>query len=142
MITLKELSDITEIKAKFEKEEKIREEIEHKEKIEKQYQDVIRNLDRRLLSTALDGKRKLSVIEFSALSYENISKDLDKKMGAYRNYYCAWGKTVFESDVLENMTGNFKRIYDYLKENNLNPKIDYWTDGGGYEEGFKLVVEW
>lgn len=142
MINLKELSKIVERKDEIEQEEKIRKEKERKERFEKEYQDAIKNLEERLVTAATDGKRKLSVAHFSAFSGYNITDNLHKKRGNHGNYYCAWNKSIFESDVIENMSGNLKRVYDYLIENNLNPKIDYWTDGGGQDEGFELVVVW
>lgn len=142
MIDLNQLSKIVERKSEIEQEEKLRREKERKEKYEKEYQDAIFNLEERLVTAATEGKRKLCVAHFSAFSGYNISDELHKKRGNHGNYYVAWNKSIFESDVIENMSGNLKRVYDYLKENNLNPKIDYWTDGGGQDEGFELVVVW
>lgn len=142
MIKLKKLSKIVERKAEIEKEEQIRKEKKRNELFEEEYQDAIKNIEERLVATASEGKSKLSVAHFSAFSGYNISDNLHKKIGNHGNYCCAWNKSIFESDVIENMSGNLKRVYDYLIENNLNPKIDYWTDGGGLDEGFELVVVW
>lgn len=70
--------------------------------------------------------------------------ELEKRRDYLRtsNYCVAWNKSIFEKDVIECMTGNFKRVYDYLVKEGLNPKVDYWTDGGGQDEGFELVIEW
>lgn len=142
MIQLNDLTKITENKSQRDKEEQLRRERERTEKFEKEYQEAISNLEQRLKDAATDGKRKLSVSHFSAFSGGNISDELHKKRGSFGNYYVAWNKAIFESDVIENMQGNLKRVFDYLKENNLNPKVDYWTDGGGQDEGFELVVVW
>jgi hypothetical protein len=142
MIHLNELKEITENKFQRDKEEQLRIEKEINEKFENEYQEVISNLEQRLRDAATNGQRKLAVAHFSAFSGGNVSNLLHKKRGNYGNYYVAWSKTIFESDVIENMQGNLKRVYDYLKENNLNPKVYYWTDGGGQDEGFELVVAW
>lgn len=142
MIQLNELTKITENKFQRDKEEQLRRERERTEKFEKEYWEAISNLEQRLIDAATDGKRKLSVAHFSAFSGGNISEGLHKKRGSFGNYYVAWNKAIFESDVIENMQGNLKRVFDYLKENNLNPKVNYWTDGGRQDEGFELVIVW
>lgn len=142
MIQLSELAKIAENKHQRDKEAQLRREREQSEKFEQEYQKAISNLEQRLKDAATDGKRKLTVAHFSAFFGENISDRLHKKRGSFGNYYVAWNKSIFESDVIENMQGNLKRVFEYLKENNLNPKIDYWIDGGGQDEGFQLVVVW
>ena len=141
MINLNQLSKIVERKLEIEQEEHLRKEKLRQEKYEKEYQDAIFNLEERLITSAKEGKRKLCVAHFSAFSY-NILDELHKKRGNCRNYCVAWNNSIFESDVIQYMSGNLKRVYEYLKENNLNPKINYWTDGGGQDEGFELVVVW
>jgi Zn/Cd-binding protein ZinT len=142
MIQLNKLSKIASGKAERDEQERLEREREYNEKQEKQYQEVIENLEQRLKNAALDGKNQLEVAHFSAFTGGNISDRLHKKRGSYGNYYVAWNKAIFESDVIENMQGNLKRVYDYLQSNNLNPIVNYWTDGGGMDEGFELVVEW
>ena len=142
MIQLNELSKIASGKAERKEQERLERERKYNEKQEKEYQDVIVNLEQRLKDAALDGKNKLRVAHFSAFNDGNVSDRLYKKRGSYGNYYVAWNNTIFESDVIDNMQGNLKRVYDYLQTNNLNPKVNYWTDGCGMDEGFELVVEW
>lgn len=142
MIQLNELSKIASEKAKRDEQERLEGERKYNVKQEKEYREAVENLEQRLKNAALDGKNKLRIVGFSAFDSENVSNRLHKKRGSYENYYVAWNKTIFESDVIENMQGNLKRIYDYLQANNLKPKVNYWTDGGGVDEGFELVVEW
>ena len=149
MIQLNELSKIAlgkaerkEQAAEREEQARVKREREYNEKQEKQYQEAIKNLEQRLKDAALDGKNNLRVAHFSAFIGGNVSERLHKKRGSYGNYYVAWNKTIFESDVIECMQGNLKRVYDYLQENGLNPKVDYWIAGGGMDEGFELVVQW
>lgn len=142
MIQLNELSKIASGKAERDEQERLERERKYNEKQEKEYRDTIENLEQRLKNAALDGKNKLNIAHFSAFTGGNVSDNLYKKRGSYGNYYVAWNKAIFESDVIENMQGNLKRVYDYLQANNLKPKVNYWTDGGGMDEGFELVVEW
>ena len=142
MIQLNELSKIASEKAERDKQDRLEQERKYNEKQEKEYQKAIENLEQRLKNAALDGKKKLQIAHFSAFNGGNISDRLHKKRGDYGNYYVAWNKVIFERDVIENMQGNLKRVYDYLQTNNLKPKVNYWTDGGGMDEGFELVVKW
>jgi|AOAMet1_18_M0_10_1038524.scaffolds.fasta_scaffold13903_4 hypothetical protein len=142
MIQLNELSKIASGKAERDEQERLERERKYNEKQEKEYREAIENLEQRLKNAALDGKNKLRIAHFSAFTGRNVSDRLHKKRGSYGNYYVAWNKSVFESDVIENMQGNLKRVYDYLQANNLKPRVNYWTDGGGMDEGFELVVEW
>lgn len=144
MVTLDELAKIVKNKeSKYERELK-RANKKQIDEHNKEYLDIIHNLSGRLKDAATDGLREYTVAQFSAFGFGLNQTLLDgirvKKSG---NYYCAWvDKEITEQDVIEHMTGNLKRVYDYLKENNLNPHIDYWTDGGGMDEGFRIKIKW
>lgn len=141
MIQLAELSKIADSKKERDEAARLLREKELNEKYEQEYQDAIFELEKRLKDAATDGIRKLSVAHFSAFGC-NFSDELQKRRGTHGNFYVAWKIAIFEKDVVECMQCNFKRLYNYLKENNLNPKIEYWTDGGGMYEGFEIVIEW
>lgn len=141
MIQLTELSKIADSKKERDEAARVLREKELNEKYEKEYQDATFDLEKKLKDAATDGRKSFAVAHFSAFSY-NVSDKLHKRRGTHGNYYVAWNKSIFEKDVIECMEGNLKRVYDYLKENNLNPKIQYWTDGGGQDEGFELVIKW
>lgn len=141
MIQLKELSKIVERKEEIDQEAKIKREKENKERCQKEYENAILNLEERLINAATMGRKSLSVAHFSAFSGGNVSEKLHSKSKG-GNYYVSWGKSIFGKDVIEHMEGNLKRVYDYLQENGLDPKIEYWTDGGGQDEGFELVIKW
>lgn len=142
MIQLNELSKIVSGKAERDEQERLEREQKYNEKQEREYQEVIENLEQRLKKAALDGKKKLIVAKFSAFNGGNVSDRLHKKIGSHRSYYASWNEVIFESDVIENMQGNLKRVYDYLKINNLYPKVGYWLYKSGRDEGFSLVVKW
>lgn len=142
MIQLAELSKIADSKKERDEAARLLREKELNEKYEKEYQDAIFDLEKKLKDAATDGKRKLSVAIFSAFSY-NFSDELKKRRGSHGNYYVAWKKNAIKpKDVIECMRGNFKRVFLYLLESGLNPVIEYWTDGGGMDEGFEIVIKW
>lgn len=59
------------------------------------------------------------------------------------NMYCAWrDKVVSQKDVEKYMKGAFRRIMNELNRLELNPIIEFTTDGGGMWEGFGIVVKW
>ncbi|MGL5717672.1 MAG: hypothetical protein ACRCX2_31965 [Paraclostridium sp.] len=124
--SLKLISDSFESEQQKEFSKRIQ---EQEEKYNKQYSDIIENLEQRLFEEAREGKRKLYVGSFM-----NLDRDF--------NY--SFNKTLLnlniEIEVIPNMSGNLKKIYDYLKEKGLNPELEYTTDY--YKEGFAIVIKW
>lgn len=145
MIDITRHTEIADTAARQEAERKLLIEKEEQERLnyqlQKEFDLAVLSLDHRLLNAAQEGKRRLVVAHFSAWT-GSINPELHKKKEGYGNYYCAWNKAVFVSDVIANMQGSLKMVYDYLVSLSLNPKIEYWTDGGGQDEGFQLVIVW
>ncbi len=141
MIQLAELSKIADSKKERDEAARVLREKELNDKYEKEYQDAIFDLEKKLKDAATDGRRKLSVAHFSAFGY-NFSNELQKRRGSNGNFYVAWGTAIKPKDVIECMQGNFKRVFLYLFESGLNPDVEYWTDGGGMDEGFEIVIKW
>lgn len=143
MINLTELKKLSDTKADRDRDELIRQKREAYELEEAEYQEAISNLEQNLRNAANAGKRELKVAHFSAfkLGNVNVTDELKKIRGNNGNYYVAWqNKTITERNVIDTMTGNLKRTYLYLKENHLNPSINYWTNER--DEGFELIVSW
>lgn len=146
MVTLEELRQITNDKhKKFELERQKATKAEQ-DNYEMMYQNIIRDLSSKLKKAAADGNTQFLVHYFSAFGFglnQTLSDEIKQKMRGSGNYFCAWrDKKITEKDVIEHMVGNFKRVYEYLKENELEPKIQYWTDGGGMDEGFEIIIRW
>ena len=145
MINLTELTKLSNDKLAREEQAKLLASEKELEKYEKIYHDAIDDLENKLKVCAINGKRSYTVATFTMFSYginEIVFDELKRKVGSHGNYYCAWNKSIFEKDVIEHMKGNLRRIYEYCNENSLNPKIRYWCDGGGMDEGFEVFIEW
>lgn len=142
MINLSELSKIVDTREERLEQEKLAAQLEYTDRQLEEYNTIISDLEKRLIAVAKSGQRKYPVAHFSAFTGNNVSEKLYSKRGNYGNYYCAWNKTIFQEDVIKYMSGNLKRVYDYLVDNKLNPIVEYWTDGGGMDEGFELVIKW
>ena len=146
MIKLSELTKLAEDKKA--REDRLIEIASQKElnEFNKQYQDVVESLEIKLRAAAEEGKRHFIIFSRSAFGSglsKIVTDELYSMMKKSGNYYCAWRDGIIkESDVIRCATGNFKRIYDYLKSQDLNPKIRHWMDNGGMDEGFEIVVNW
>lgn len=149
MITLDKLAKL----ANEEDERKRKAEIKRQEQLEYEtnniFHNIIDGLEQRLIDAATDGEHKLSVGCFSAFTsirLANVTEELLRRRfnrGNCANYGIAWNNnTIGVSDVIECMCGSLKKVYDFCLENGLNPQIDYWTDGGGQDEGFEIIIKW
>lgn len=145
MISITELAKLSNDKFAKEEQAMLLASKKELEDYNKRYHDLIDDLENKLKELAMNGVRTYTVARFSAFGYginETVSNNLKLKVGSHGNYYCAWNKSIFEKDVIEHMVGNLKRVYEYCDENSLKPRIRYWCDGGGMDEGFEVYVEW
>ncbi len=145
MITISELTKISDDKVVRDKQEEESRKQKFHEKFEKEYLDATLNLEERLRKAAAAGAKKLTVCTFTAYGhgeFKNLTDEFKEKMKQSGNLQSNWRKTIFPEDVKSCMIGNLKRVYDYVSGLNLNPVIEYWTDGGGQDEGFEVMIMW
>jgi len=113
------------------------------ENYEKFFNDIVMDIEMKLKETALQGKHSLFVADFFPYDYgapeghPNFTKPIDEKVVG--NMYTSWGKTVTEKDVIETMSGNLKRVYDFLKSEGLMPRIDCDICN---ENMFQIFIDW
>ena len=136
MITLKKLGEITDNKIKSDIAELNRIEQEKRNELEKEFIFYTENLEEGLLDAAQKGKREFRVFNSSFYNCDNFSS-LKIKKG---NFLTNWLKTIFVEDIIICSKNNFKRIYDFCKEQKLNPQIKYSPrDDDDY---FEIIIEW
>lgn len=143
MINLNELKKISDDKVVQDKQREIEDKKKRKQKFDHDYHFMVDNLEHRLRESARKGERRFSVGIFSIFGggdFANITEELSKRIKP--NLSVAFGDTITNSDIVFNMRGNFKRVFDYCRVQGLDPNVKYWTDGGGEDEGFEIIIEW
>lgn len=113
---------------------------EQEEKYNKQYSDIIENLEQRLFEKAKQGERKLYVGTFMNWDKDFSLLNMMFKAKKVTTLYNALNDLNIETEVIPNISGNLKKVYDYLKEKGLDPELEYTTDY--HKEGFAIVVKW
>jgi len=145
MVGLKKLASISKESNEIsESKEKQRIRIINEE-YEKFFHDIVMDIELKLKEAAFHGKHSLFVADFFIYNYgrieefhPNFTKPIDAKVVG--NMYTSWGNTVTEKDVIETMSGNLRRIYDFLKTEGLNPRIDY--NDNNSNSVFEINIEW
>jgi len=135
------LSRLRELSLQAKAENKRRElEAEAKKRITANeiFLDAVTDISERLEAEAKKGKTSMVVATFP--TDMDMPIELWDKIHLSKNFYTAWGNTVFPSDVVNYRWGALKLTYDFLLKEKLNPQIRYWD--GNEEDGFSIVVSW
>ena len=165
MITLEELKYIVSNEETHElREKRLKKEKELQQKYEEEYQEIIGNLEKRLIDAAFNKERSLIVKFFD---YDNdssnykpnfliplveegdttifidkedgtISESILKKGGSYK-FVNSNGRELCMHELVDNTSGNLKRVYDFCKENKLNPNLEF---RGHKRRGVYLMIRW
>ena len=154
MISLKELREITFDLDKKRETIKKGQSAEQKAKEEGIFKAATHNLGERLKKAALEKKKKYIVFQVGhsgnqvygnhdTLDNNFMMSEVRNKTSGSNLYYQIHVTKSITYEMMERwMIGAAKRIFDFCKESGLEPKLNYWTDGGGMDEGIQIVIDW
>jgi len=127
---------------------------------EEEYQNIIESIKQRIAETSLKNGRQLTVKFFNwendSNNYiRNFSTELnmvidssiylydedESEINSNQHYFCLEnGKRITMKDMVNYISGNLKRVYDYCEMNGINPQFEFKSYKNN--DGVNLIIKW
>lgn len=108
------------------------------------FDNAMNHLSERLIAAAQHEPSVRRFQVYHTLGMQDMDDELYKKVNrsGKGNAYCAWrDKVMTEQDILTNMKGVFRKVYEACEKMGLEPKTSHWWDGAE-NDGFEIYITW